>query len=377
MNIQLFYPKFKVFDSNGNPLAGGKVYTYEAGTTTPKATYSDKELTVANANPVVLDSNGEAVIYLDGTYKIDIKDSDDSQITGWPQDNIKAASEYIEVSDFAKTFLDDADAAAVRTTIEAAASTDIEFPRAYLAGLQLFNDTDTDHDIGINVGECRDESNTYDLKLDSILTKQIDATWAAGDDAGGLFSGSVAVDTWYHVFLIRKDSDGTIDAGFDTSLTAANIPAGYTAYRRIGSVHTDSSANIDPFTQIGDTFLWNDPITDVSELNVDQSSGALKTLSVPYGLKTKAIINVHSLRDGKDDHLYISSPDVDDEAPSISAAPLVSFPTPTDQSPYYTGGKLEVYTDEDSRIRVRGIDTSVPTFIIATLGYIDRRGRDD
>jgi len=46
------------FDNNGNPLAGGLIYTYSAGTTTPITTYTSSSGTVANANPIVLDSAG-------------------------------------------------------------------------------------------------------------------------------------------------------------------------------------------------------------------------------------------------------------------------------------------------------------------------------
>ena len=46
------------FDNNGVPLAGGLIYTYQAGTSTPLATYTDNGGTIANANPLVLDSAG-------------------------------------------------------------------------------------------------------------------------------------------------------------------------------------------------------------------------------------------------------------------------------------------------------------------------------
>lgn len=46
------------FDNNGNPLAGGLIYTYAAGTTTPAATYTSSDGLTANANPIVLDSAG-------------------------------------------------------------------------------------------------------------------------------------------------------------------------------------------------------------------------------------------------------------------------------------------------------------------------------
>ena len=46
------------FDNNGVPLAGGLIYTYQAGSSTPQATYTDNSGTTANSNPIVLDSSG-------------------------------------------------------------------------------------------------------------------------------------------------------------------------------------------------------------------------------------------------------------------------------------------------------------------------------
>jgi hypothetical protein len=46
------------FNNNGEPLNGGLVYTYQAGSSTPLATYTDINGTTANANPIVLDSSG-------------------------------------------------------------------------------------------------------------------------------------------------------------------------------------------------------------------------------------------------------------------------------------------------------------------------------
>ena len=46
------------FDNNGNPLSGGKIYTYEAGTSTPLATYTSSNGNTAHTNPIVLNSGG-------------------------------------------------------------------------------------------------------------------------------------------------------------------------------------------------------------------------------------------------------------------------------------------------------------------------------
>lgn len=82
----LFVPIFRAFDSAGRPLAGGLLYSYQAGTTTPLATYSDAAGTVQNANPVVLDSTGSATVRLGpSAYKFVLKDAGGS--TQWTEDN--------------------------------------------------------------------------------------------------------------------------------------------------------------------------------------------------------------------------------------------------------------------------------------------------
>lgn len=80
-------PKFTALDSTGAPLAGGQLYTYAAGTTTPLTTYTDSTGTVANTNPVVLNSRGEADIWLSSlAYKYVLKDSIGNLI--WTVDNV-------------------------------------------------------------------------------------------------------------------------------------------------------------------------------------------------------------------------------------------------------------------------------------------------
>jgi hypothetical protein len=72
------------------PCAGGKLYTYLAGTTTQAATYSNSTGTL-NANPIVLDANGYARIYMGTTaYKFCLNNA--FGVQQWCQDNIRAAN---------------------------------------------------------------------------------------------------------------------------------------------------------------------------------------------------------------------------------------------------------------------------------------------
>jgi hypothetical protein len=80
------------FDANGIPLAGGLLYTYLAGTTTPATTYTSPSSASSNTNPIVLDAAGRtpAEIWVNGGvfYKFILKTSTYVQIGSY--DNIPA-----------------------------------------------------------------------------------------------------------------------------------------------------------------------------------------------------------------------------------------------------------------------------------------------
>jgi len=83
--------KAQFIDAAGVPLAGGFLYTYVAGTTTPQATYTDAAASTPNSNPIVLDSRGEANIWLTGaSYKFKLTDANGTEI--WTVDNIAPPS---------------------------------------------------------------------------------------------------------------------------------------------------------------------------------------------------------------------------------------------------------------------------------------------
>lgn len=90
----LFFEKTPFLDNNGNPLSGGKLYTYTAGTSTPKATYTEADGLTANPNPVVLNARGECPngIYGNtGAFKLILKDASD--VTIWTRDNVTAIND--------------------------------------------------------------------------------------------------------------------------------------------------------------------------------------------------------------------------------------------------------------------------------------------
>lgn len=78
------WPHFQAFAPDGSPLIGGKLYTYAANTTVPKAAYHDPYLLSPHANPIILRDDGSEVIWLDGFYHLRLEDRHGVQLWDIP-----------------------------------------------------------------------------------------------------------------------------------------------------------------------------------------------------------------------------------------------------------------------------------------------------
>jgi hypothetical protein len=245
---------------------------------------------------------------------------------------------------------------------------ELPLPRSYLAGGTLSNGTDATNDIDVTAGEARDSTNVVNIRW-SALTKQLDAAWAAGTAAGMLDTGSIA-DTTYHIYAIRKDSDGTGDILASTSASSPTMPSGYTYFRRIGSILRESSSIV-AFSQNGDEFLRKATANSISVTNLD-TTAVLYPLAVPLGVKVNALFTAAVTSASVGVIVYFSSPDQNDETGS-AAAGRVSSGVPTINR--HQGAHYNVRTDTSAQIRAVA-DTASTTVEAAVYGWIDRRGRD-
>lgn len=108
------------FTDNGVPLAGGKLFSYAAGTTTPRVTYTSSSGATARTNPIILDAagrvpNGGEIWVTSQAYKFVLKDSNDVLIATW--DNVIANGLYAYPPD---TFVGDG------TTVNFTLSTSVD-----------------------------------------------------------------------------------------------------------------------------------------------------------------------------------------------------------------------------------------------------------
>ena len=259
-------------------------------------------------------------------------------------------------------------------------------PRSYLAGFKLSNNgTDADHDIDIAVGECRNDAASGDIALSSALTKRIDASWSVGTNQGGLdgtesVAGTPDANTWYHVWAIRRSDTGVVDVLFSESASSPTMPTDYDTKRRIGAVRTDGSANIIPFIQTGDKFLWVTVRNDYAQNNPG-ASAVLVTLSVPTGLKVTAIAawayEDLDIAVANVNYMLVTDPDQTDSAPSASLFTLAYAELEASRDCVGTAyGEWTTNTSAQLRFHAEVSDGGI-TVRETTYGWIDRRGRDD
>ena len=147
-------------------------------------------------------------------------------------------------------------------------------PQGHIFGLKTANSSgDVTNDIETGAGQARDTTDTVTIVNTAAFIKQIDANWAAGNNAGGFPSGlTLTVSTWYRYFIIMQP-DGTIDFGWDTDANALNLIAdapAYVYFRQIAWHYWEPTNNILLYTQEGDYFQYD-------ELNNQQGANPINT----------------------------------------------------------------------------------------------------
>ena len=240
-----------------------------------------------------------------------------------------------------------------------------------ISGLRISNDAgDTTNDINVTAGSAASADSTELLTLSSEITKRIDASWASGDDAGGLSSSlTLTNDTWYAIHLIKVS--GAVDVGFDTSVTAANLITDHSAteYRRVGWIRRGTAANLQFFTQ--DDMVYYD--SQITEFNTTWSTGSRSLVSISgCPPNHQALLVVHTVTSGiVDVRILITSPDQPDNTPGDGQVTLRAG------DPNLAGNNDRASitglfpTDSSSQVGERS--TNGFTGLINCVGYLDTR----
>ena len=303
----------------------------------------------------------------------------------------------VVVSTFGATLVDDANAAAARTTLDAQQTLSATFvvdnqklPRSYLAGLRVTRGGATQFVVGKGEARCGsslDQNLVNGVNTDTNFRKTFDnGGWDAGDISGGVPTAAgfaAAIDTWHFFKLVAQDGSA-YDFGWDTSLVAVNLIAdaaviaalGANCYfRRLISRVCDATPEFADHVQVGDEVLLTTPVLDYDDATEDISGGITVVLaSIPDGVRVKALLRVSHLGI-HDDPLQIRSSLEADVVSAHNAAPLGAVFSESTGSGHM-GGDVEVWTTTSQEVFIRKVDTTTDTYIV-TRGWIDRRGRDD
>lgn len=200
-------------------------------------------------------------------------------------------------------------------------------PRAYRSGCATtLNGGTPSTTISIAVGDLQDVGNAGAIRLSAALTKNINAVWAVGSGNGGLAAALVlTASTFYHLFVIKRTDTGVVDAYFDTSISAANIPSPYTLYRRVSTHRTDANKLLLEYTQNGRFFVWKRPNANLGlDLNVTNPGTNLGTVTctVPPDVPVMVMGQANLVRGAGNVVACFSDPSIYDTAVTGTAPPL-------------------------------------------------------
>ena len=295
------------FDNNGIPLAGGLIYTYAAGTSTPAATYTTSSGLIQHSNPIILDASGRVPtgeIWLGDTlaYKFVVKDYNDVLIATY--DNITGinsnfvaytAQQEIQAATAGQTVF-------TLTTMQYQPGTNnlsvfVDGVNQYGPGAQYaFVETDSEtvtFVTGLHVGAS--------VKFTTASSVSTNVTDAANVSYTPPFAGSVTtnVETKLSEYVSVKDfgavGDGVTD---DASAIQAALDASATVFFPVGNYLIVSKIDLNTGNVLngnGATITWDasdfanaiegTDVTDVEINGLKFVSSVAVTASEAYAIK--------------------------------------------------------------------------------------------
>ena len=239
-------------------------------------------------------------------------------------------------------------------------ATGVAVVSGFINGFTLSNDGTTPNSVLDEAAGYASDSANAVMITGTVFKKSTAGTWVAGSGGNGMGTGlTIAASTWYHVFAIVNA--GAYDVYYDTSPTAANAPAGTTAFRYIGSFRTNASSQILGFAQNGQKFKWVANVTDLSGGTATSQTNV--SLTTPPGFVTypTLVLICSTAAAGGDCVVYPSTL-------SAALADDMFLYTPVATQPTSSG--FTTTTNTSSQISYSSSGTT-PSVTIQTTGYIN------
>jgi hypothetical protein len=245
--------------------------------------------------------------------------------------------------------------------------------RSYLAGLAL-STAGSSATFAVAPGVAADSTNADMMALAAAISKTT-GPWGVGFGNGSLDSGTIAPNTWYHCFLIKRLDTLVVDVLVSLSAATPSMPTNYTLFRRIGAMKTNASSQWTKFVQLGDEFLWDVPAGDTANFGIG-TTATLFTLSVPTGVQVLAMIRI-ILQNASSAGHYAVATSPDESIQTVLSGSGININIGV-QGVAGNGNatQLTIRTNTSSQIRVVADASSSPIWI-NTNGWLDRRGKDN
>jgi len=248
----------------------------------------------------------------------------------------------------------------------------------HLFGLTLSNSTgDATNDIDIGVGECTSDDVTETERATLYVstafppyTKQLDAVWAAGDNAGMRIATEPLADGTWHIYVFQR-------AGLSSDICASQsiaptLPDGGQRKRRIGSLLREGGSIV-AFSQDGDEFLRAGSLA-VKETTSGTSAVTRVMEGVPDGIVVNALLRIGIYSSATADAVLVTALSQPDESPSVSTTPYVTAISGSVNT--HDTKTIAVRTNTSRQVRTRqSTGGATETLIMVVYGWIDTRGR--
>lgn len=249
--------------------------------------------------------------------------------------------------------------------------------RDHISGLN-FSTAGSSTTFSVSVGGAADGLNIEFMTLLAAISKTTSA-WAVGSAAGGLDTGTIAANTWYHAFLIKRMDTGVVDVLFSLSPTAPSMPAGYNIKRHIFPLKTNASSQWQKIWQDGDVFTWDSPVVDVAVTNPGTAAVTRTLASIPTGLRVEARLLVAVLASVAADFcasVYVSDLATPDQVPNVATFATIASFVGLSPSTVSIGAQAPVWTNTSAQVRTRLQNSAAGTTLyMQTMGFRYTRGR--
>ena len=230
------------------------------------------------------------------------------------------------------------------------------------------SDVDPETRFIIKPGRCCDLTGQQNIITTSDIWADIDETFSPTN--GGLFPGVTrAANKTLHLFIVKRLSDGTIQCGFDTSATGANVPSGWVK-RRVASFRLTATSNIPLLIVRGDKFRFVYP---PHVLTYDSTARLSVDMKVPQGLPDYFLSVQANIQVQDNDILYSYLlpkyiKGIDD--PNGNSLQSIAIRNSAQANTF------EVEVDTNAELYYESSRDSANNNNVYCLGWFDRRGRD-